>query len=157
MELTGDICDVTPFLDSYAPVNEIPLARCGTVWTDPSSGGEYLLVANQMLWFGSSLSHSLLNPNQLRTYGIDVDDNPFSHEHEFGIDADKAFIPFDMTGAIVYFQTRTPMDAELRNLPVILLTGETWDPSDDLIYPHKWTREYQEMQTIHSLTSGMTR
>lgn len=37
MELTGDVCEVTPFLDSYKPTKEIPLARCGTVWTDPST------------------------------------------------------------------------------------------------------------------------
>jgi hypothetical protein len=34
MELTGEVCDVNPFLDSYQPINEIPVARCCTVWTD---------------------------------------------------------------------------------------------------------------------------
>jgi hypothetical protein len=35
---------VTPFLDSYEPVKEVMVARCGTVWTSPNTGREYLLV-----------------------------------------------------------------------------------------------------------------
>ena len=34
MNYTGDICEVYPFLSTYAPVQEIPVERCCTVWTD---------------------------------------------------------------------------------------------------------------------------
>ena len=78
MEYTGEICEVSPFLSDYEPVTEIPLARCGTVWTSPDTGEEFLLVGEQMLWFGDSLPHSLINPNQIREYGINVCDDPFS-------------------------------------------------------------------------------
>lgn len=37
LELTGDVCEVTPLLDMYQLINKIPLARCGTVWTDPTT------------------------------------------------------------------------------------------------------------------------
>jgi hypothetical protein len=40
---------VTPFLDLYEPVKEVMVARCGTVWTSPNTGHEYLLVSDQML------------------------------------------------------------------------------------------------------------
>jgi hypothetical protein len=79
MDLTGNICEVTPFLESYEPVNEVPVARCGTKWTSPQTGKEYLLVADQMLWFGTQLPNLLLNLNQLRTFGVDVNDNPLYH------------------------------------------------------------------------------
>jgi hypothetical protein len=52
MELsTSEICDVNPFFVSYQPVQEIPVARCCTVWTDQTDSMEYLLVGDLMLWF----------------------------------------------------------------------------------------------------------
>jgi len=128
MEFTGDICEVTPFLELYEPVNEIPVARCGSVWTSPHTGKEYLLVCDQMLWFGTTLPHSLLNPNQIRAYGIDVNDNPFDPVSDFGIMSNEAFIPFDTTGTVVHFETRALTEEKCRSLPVILLTAEDWDP-----------------------------
>jgi hypothetical protein len=51
LDFTNEVCKVTPFLDSYEPVNEVMVARCGMVWTSPNTGREYLLVSDQMLWF----------------------------------------------------------------------------------------------------------
>ena len=59
------MCEVSPFLDECDPVKEIPVARCATVYTSHESGEEFLLVGDQMLWFGESLPHSLINPNQI--------------------------------------------------------------------------------------------
>jgi hypothetical protein len=70
MDLTGDICKVTPFLDLYKPGSEVPVAMCGAVWTSLETGKDYLLVANQMLLFGMQLPNSLLNPNQLCASGV---------------------------------------------------------------------------------------
>jgi hypothetical protein len=61
MELTGELCDVKPFLDSYNPIMEILVARCCTVWTDQGDSQEYLLVGDQMLWFGTLLPNSIRN------------------------------------------------------------------------------------------------
>ena len=125
MELTGDICNVTPFLDSYQPLMEIPLVCCGTVWTDPDSSQEYLLIADQMLWFGTSLPYSLINPNQICAYGILVYDDPYYSPCGFGIDSEQAFIPFDTMGTIIHFESRVPSDWKKMHLPVILLTDVT--------------------------------
>jgi hypothetical protein len=73
------------------------------------------------------MGHSLINPNQNREYGIPMYDNPFS-QSQFGIDCNDDFIPFNTTGTIVYFESRVPMDWETHNLPIIMLTGEDWDP-----------------------------
>jgi hypothetical protein len=66
MELTGEICDVNPFLASYQPVQEIPVALCCTVWTaDQTDSMEYLLVGDQMLWFGTQLAAQFVTqPNE---------------------------------------------------------------------------------------------
>jgi hypothetical protein len=101
LDFTNEVWEVTPFLDSYEPVKEAMVTRCGTVWTSPNTGQEYLLVSDQMLWFRSQMDHSLINPNQIREYGIPVYDNPFS-QSQFGINCNNDFIPFNTMGAIVY-------------------------------------------------------
>ena len=81
-----------------------------------------------MLWFGNKLSDSLINPNQLREYGLLVKDDPFN-ANKFGINADEEFIQFDTKGTIVYFNSCVPTDWEMTHLPVILLTADKWDPT----------------------------
>jgi hypothetical protein len=157
MALTGEICDVNPFLDSYQPVQEIPVARCCTVWTNQQDSMEYLLVGDQMLWFGTLLPHSLINPNQLRAYGLDVNDDPFDSNRAFGIDSDRAFIPFNTTGTVVHFESRVPTEWDKTHLPVILLTSDTWNPADEILHPGKLSRENTEMRIIRSLESGTTK
>jgi hypothetical protein len=116
LDFTNEVCVVTPFLDSYESVKEIMVARCGTVWMSPNTGSEYLLVSDQMLWFGSQIDHSLIKPNQIHEYGISMYDNSFS-QSQFGIDCTDDFIPFNTTGMIVYFETHVPTDWETHNLP----------------------------------------
>jgi hypothetical protein len=40
-DFTNEVCEVTPFLDSYEPVKEVMVARCGMVWTSPNTCHEY--------------------------------------------------------------------------------------------------------------------
>ena len=157
LELTGEVCEVTPFLDSYHPKQQVPLARCATVWTDPDTSTEYLLVCDQMLWFGDALRNSLINPNQIRSYGLLVNDDPFTSDDDFGISSDTVFIPFDTTGTIIHFRSRVPNDWEKKHLPVILLTGETWNPSEEVMRYGKNSMEAIEMRSICTLASGSKR
>ena len=157
MELTRDIYNVAPFLDSYQPLTEIPLAHCGTVWTDLASSQEYLLIVDQMLWFGTSLPHSLISPNQIHTYGIPVYDDPYYSPCGFGINSEQAFIPFNTMGTIIHFKSRVPSDWEKMHLPVILLTDVTWNLNEEVMQYKGWSKEESEMRTIRSLTSGINK
>jgi hypothetical protein len=75
------------------------------------------------------MDHSLINPNQICEYGLPVYDDPFSNSQLGpGIKGNKTFIPFHTMGTIVHFDTHVPMDWETCNLPIIMLTGEEWDP-----------------------------
>jgi hypothetical protein len=58
---------------------------------------------------------------------------------------------------VVYFELRTPTEYEKTHLPVILITSDTWNPSDEVLRPKSNNREINEMLTIRSLTSGMTK
>jgi hypothetical protein len=129
------------------------VARCRTVWASPNTGQEYLLVGDQMLWFGTQMDHSLINPNQIREHGIPVYDNPFS-QSQFGIDCNDDFISFNTMGTIVYFESHVPTDWETCNLPIIMLTGEDWDPVN-VGFGNGRNREKAEMQTIRSLEIGV--
>ncbi|PJF33334.1 MAG: hypothetical protein CUN57_02455, partial [Phototrophicales bacterium] len=51
LELSGEVCEVQPFLDSYEPIQSVVVGQCGTVWTNQEDGKEYLLIGEQMLWF----------------------------------------------------------------------------------------------------------
>ena len=67
------------------------------------------------------------------------------HSREFGIDSENLFIPFDTTGTVVHFDTRVPTEWEKSHLPVILLTGEDWNPSEEVLRPSTLTREEKEI------------
>jgi hypothetical protein len=124
---------------------------------DQTNSMEYLLVGNQMLWFGTLLPKSLINLNQIRAYGLTVNNDPFDTTRFFGIDMDQTVIPFDTTGTVVHFESRVPTEWEKTHLPIILITNKKWNPSQEVLRPGNSSRESMEMRTIHSLTSGMTR
>jgi hypothetical protein len=113
---------------------------------------EYLLVADQMLWFGTLLPNSLMNPNQICAYGLSVNDDPFDTSRVFGIDSEDAVIPFNTTGSVVHFESRVATKWEKTHLPIILLTGEDWNPTQEILRPGKQSRETMEMRAIHSMT-----
>jgi hypothetical protein len=67
----------------------------------------------------------------------------------FGIDSNDAVIPFDTTGTVVHFESRVPTEWEKTHMPIILLTGEDWNPTQEILRPGKQSRETMEMQAIH--------
>ena len=129
---TGHVCQVQPFIDSYESMSDVQICSAATAYDDPESGATYILVFHQGLWFGPKLIHSLINPNQLRSFGILLCDDPFDPYRDLSIhDPISEFtIPLTMHGTICAFQSRTPRPDELQNCPHIVLTSEApWDPS----------------------------
>ncbi len=136
----------------------MPVARCGTVWTSPETGNDYLLVADQMLWFGTQLCNSLLNPNQLHAFGVNMNDIPFDLNKDLGIQCDEEFIPCVTRGTIVHFEACVPANWKLKHLPIIHITSGEWDLTDESMYLEQKSCEYKEMAvTIQALTSGTSR
>ena len=64
-ELTGQTCTVAPFSATYKPISDVPIATCLTVYTD-GYGRTWIVVFYEILWFGSSMDHSLTNPDKIR-------------------------------------------------------------------------------------------
>ena len=102
VSLSSEVFKDSPFLESYKPVKEISLVRVSTVWMDPNTSREYLIVGDQFICFVTIMNHPLINPNQVRIFNILVQYNPFDVTF-FGIDADKDFIPFTYKGSFISF------------------------------------------------------
>jgi hypothetical protein len=130
-EFDGTTCEVSPFTDEYQAMKDIPVVSAATAWTDDESGETIILWFNQILWYGDKLRHSLINPNQLRHYGISVCDDITDQNRRFGIDIHgEYFIPFQMKGTNIYFESRVPSKWELQNCRIITITDDNvWDPT----------------------------
>ena len=155
---TGDQVDVAPFTDSYQAMQNIPVATCATLITAENEQ-QYMLIGHEMLFFGSSLKQSLLNPNQLRMAGVTVVDDP-TVEHGFGIHTDQIFIPFQTAGTTVYFESEAPTLEQVEDLsiPHIVLTSEEpWDPQTVQLRPHfrgTYRTDKFAVQHISSIATG---
>jgi hypothetical protein len=105
---TGQQCEVQGFHDDFAPVPDVPIATVATTWSDPLTGRGYILIIHEALYFGSGMNHSLINPNQLRHYGVIVHDNPYERDpsRAMGIEIDdNDRLPFCSQGSTVFFTT----------------------------------------------------
>jgi hypothetical protein len=76
IEYTGQSCDVSGFHKDLNMMRNVPVASCATAITD-DLGTTYMLQFDQVLYFGTGMDHSLINPNQIRITGTDVCDDPF--------------------------------------------------------------------------------
>jgi hypothetical protein len=63
-ELTGEYCDVAPFSNEYKPMHDVPIVNASTAFTN-NAGTTVILRFNQILWYGTKLNMSLINPNQI--------------------------------------------------------------------------------------------
>ena len=123
LDYTSQECDVTPYNAKDVEKN-VPIATCATAWDD-STGQTYILKVHQALYMGDrGMEHSLLNPNQLRAHGIEVQDNPFDPV-QCHIDScfDGIKIPLFTQGTVIFVNTRTPTQAQLSSCPKITLTS----------------------------------
>ncbi len=83
----GQACDVQLFKETMPPERDVPKVSASMTHDDPDQGKTIILgnTVNQGLWFGNTMQHSLVNPNQCRIIGINLCDNPFDKYQKFGI------------------------------------------------------------------------
>ena len=128
LSYTGKECGVSPYLSQYEAVWNVPVVMGATVWTNAADGTAYLVIFHESLWMGDKLDHTLVNPNQLRAYGVSVLDNPFDTK-PLSITTDDVSVELYSEGTIICGDTRTPTESELSQLPQLILTSpHDWDP-----------------------------
>ena len=117
LQYSGRECDVSPYTDTYAAIKGVPIVTGATAWTCPATGETTILVFHEALWMGEIMEHSLLNPNQLRSFGIRVQDNPFDKRRmHLSTEDGSLVIPIQADGTTIHFPTRSPTDQELRGV-----------------------------------------
>ena len=135
---TGQHCEAHGFHDELTPIKDVPIATVATAWSDPNTGESFIIIINEALYFGNSLDHTLVNPNQIRAFGIDVYDNPFDRDYDrsMGIQlTDHKRLPFRSDGSTIYFTTWFPTDDEMDMYEHVVITSdEPWDPHN-LVMP----------------------
>jgi hypothetical protein len=122
IELTGEYCTVSPFSSEYQPKPDVPIAKCATTYTCPTTGDSVVLVADQVLWFANGFHCSLINPHQIWAYGYSICDDPWDPHRPLGIDLGSIFVPLTVSGPNLSFESRVPTDWEMSNLPIVEIT-----------------------------------
>ena len=105
--------DVTPY-NSKDVEKDVPIATCAIAWDD-SSGVTYIMKIHQANYMGDrGMDHSLINPNQLRAHGVEIQNSLFN-PIQCHIDTcfDDVIIPLFTQGTVVFTNTRTPTEEEL--------------------------------------------
>ena len=129
---TSQVCTVSPFLDSYESRLDVPICT-GITAVDLEDGSTVLLEAGQGLYFGDDMDRSLINPNQIRAFGVAVCDDPTDPHRPLGIDFGDMSIPMKMNGSICYFTSRSPTDAEIDSCRRFQISDEhSWDPTSEI-------------------------
>ena len=135
IELSGRNFSVSPFSEEYASIANIPIATVATAFGCPDSGQVFILIFNEALYFGERMAHTLLCPNQLRAYGVTVDDTPTQYNrastHSLHIPDSELCIPLELDGIISGFTTRAPTPRKLNNteLHIEMSSDMPWNPN----------------------------
>ena len=125
-------CDVSPYSDEYKAMTNVPVAHAATAYDDPVTGQTTILIFNNGLWFGTKLTDSLISPNQCRSFGVDICDDPWDKHRGLRLRyPDEGFeIPFEFSRNVVSFETRAPTDDELSTCYRLEMTSpDSWDPA----------------------------
>ena len=118
MDFTGKECDVDPYTDALKTIKSVPIVQADTAYKNHETGETTILILNEEIWMCETMYHTLVNPNQLRTYGMTVQDNPFTEAPIFIATEDHGFmILLYSKGTILGVTTRTPTEKELRMCP----------------------------------------
>ena len=118
-------------------MKQVPVVEAGTAYNH-LTGETFILVLAQALYLGNQQEPSLLCPNQMRSYGIVVDDVPkhlsvnCASKYSIYILSMDLQIPLELDGVISYINTRYPNDSEVENCTHIsLMSSSVWEPHSE--------------------------
>ena len=131
MSFTGRECEVSPYADSYEIIKKVPIVTGAIGYTFQISGKRLILIFNEALCLGDQIKHTLLNPNQLLSFGMLVKDDPFALDKPIRIESENGYavLPLHTEVTIIYLDTWTPTDKDLSQLPHVA-SPHPWNPSE---------------------------
>lgn len=153
------MCTVSPFLDEYQEQLNIPICTALTATTLQLSGETVILRIGQCLDFHDKLDKTLINPNQLRAFGIKVCDDPTDNNRRLGIQLDDTtFLPMSMSGSICGLMTWFPTNEELESCRIFNISDEhAWDPTN-VTFPNTPNRSarYSDIYSLSAKCSNLS-
>jgi len=154
MHYTNRECDVSPYRDDYAPITNVPIVQAATAYQSEYTGQTYILILNEALWMGETMTHTLVNPNQLRHYGTKVRDDPTSSTPMHIMTENNEFnIELKMKGTVIFADTHTPSAKELHDCPHIVLNSpHEWNPQS-VQFRNKAQSFQDEMQQHYNVSA----
>jgi len=152
LEHTDQVVNVSAYSEELDTMESIPIVTAATAIDDPRTGTTTILILGQALYMGDKVKNTLLCPNQMRAYGIIVDDVPLHlaprdkpSTHSIFSPKDEFTIPLIMKGIFSCFFTRTPTWEEIETCKHVKLTDEfNWDP-------HSGDFQEQEINLVEHL------
>ena len=129
---TGKECDVATYTDTYNTIKVVPIVQAATSYYNADTRDTTILIINEAICMGETMDHTLVNPNQLRAYGMTVQNNPFAKAPIFIATEDHDFmLPLSSKGTILGVTIKNPTYKELQTFPhVTCLTAHEWDPQN---------------------------
>ena len=130
---TGRECEVSSYTDTYESIKKVPIVTGATGYTPPTTGQRSILILNEALWLGNQMQHTLINPNQLRHFGLIVKDDTYAMDEPMRIEVEygKFVMPQQYNGTVIYLDTCTPTDDNFRSLPHVTMSPpHRWNPHD---------------------------
>ena len=145
LSFTDRTCDVQPYSNDYAPVKNVPIVTAATGHTS-ATGMYYILVFPEALSM-PTLDHSLFNPNQLRHYGTQVQDNPYCNDPMSITSPSGDFTAcLQSMGTDIFIKTWTPSAADLQEYPhIVLCSSAPWNPRQ-IQFPGITSNEQEEIE-----------
>ena len=145
LEYTEQVVNVSAFSEHLDTMENIPIVTAATAYDDPQTGDTTILVIGQAIFMGDKVKNTLLCPNQMRAFGLTVDDTlmhlaPKSKlsTHSIVSDDENFMILLSLKGVFSYFPTRTPSVDEFATCKRVQLTDEfNWGPH---------SQEFQEQE-----------
>ena len=133
ISFTSEVYRVSLYLSESDSKTDIPICTAATA-VDMDSGETIILEFGQGLWFGDRLNHSLINPNQCRSYGISVCDDPTDQNRDIGMELpENYFLTLRMRGSTCYFESRSPDVDELESCRTFQVSDANhWNPTDEM-------------------------
>lgn len=136
LEYTDQVISVTSYINQLDTIKNVPVVTAETAIDNEDTGITTILIFGQAIYMGNKIKNTPICPNQLRSYGVIVDDVPMHlspegkpSTHSIISSEDNRSIPMSMKGIISYFLSRTPTADELLTCKPVVLTDEnSWYP-----------------------------
>ena len=103
-------------------MKDVPIVSAATGYTS-ANGRNYILVFNETLYI-KEMQYTLINPNQCRHFGAEIQDNPYDADKPMAIiSPDSEFTAcLQLEGTIIFLDTWYPPQKYLESHPHIEMT-----------------------------------